>query len=90
MQTLANVRDDKSDALNDLLKYFIILLSIGVLFCLLQIIGHPIFYLIGQTLTAKLRKRIFNKIMQNDIEFFDNPSNGPGALCSNLENDCSA
>jgi len=28
--------------------------------------------------------------MQNDIEFFDKPGNGPGSLCSNLENDCSA
>lgn len=26
--------------------------------------------------------------MANDIEFFDNPLNGPGSLCANLETDC--
>jgi ABC-type multidrug transport system fused ATPase/permease subunit len=48
-----------------------------------------LFALSGQSLAEKLRVRVFKKIMDNDIPFFDKPENSPGNLCTRLEEDCS-
>jgi ABC-type multidrug transport system fused ATPase/permease subunit len=43
----------------------------------------------GQSLAEKLRVRVFKKIMDNNIPFFDKPEHSPGNLCTILEEDCS-
>jgi hypothetical protein len=48
-----------------------------------------LFALSGQSLAEKLRVRVFKKIMEHNIPFFDKPEHSPGNLCTVLEEDCS-
>jgi ABC-type multidrug transport system fused ATPase/permease subunit len=42
----------------------------------------------GEHITKKLRTRLYEKFITNDMEFFDVEENGPGNLAVKLSNDC--
>ena len=87
-QVLANLRDDKTGASSELNNIFVIFIVIGIVVFIGGLFSLYLSALAGQNVTARLRKKCFKKIMENDIEFFDDPLNGPGSLCANLEIDC--
>lgn len=43
--------------------------------------------IVAQYLTTRIRNRFFTKLVNFDIEFFDDPDNSPGAIASSLEED---
>lgn len=44
----------------------------------------------GEELTQRIRQMVFQAYMQQDMEYFDDPKNTTGALCSRLATDASA
>jgi ATP-binding cassette subfamily B (MDR/TAP) protein 1 len=41
----------------------------------------------GEEVTKNLRKKVYKKFLENDIEFFDDEDNEPGKLCDKLSED---
>jgi ATP-binding cassette subfamily B (MDR/TAP) protein 1 len=89
ISTLSNVRDGKSGASDDLTMVFIWFIIFGVMGFVFGYLSMWFFALSGQSLAEKLRVRVFRKIMDNNIPFFDKPEHSPGNLCNRLEEDCS-
>jgi ATP-binding cassette subfamily B (MDR/TAP) protein 1 len=87
--TLSHVRNGVSGASDDLTLVFISYIGFGVGGFICGYLTMWLFGLSGQSLAEKLRVRVFRKIMENDIQFFDKPENSPGNLCTTLEKDCS-
>lgn len=46
--------------------------------------------LAGEHLTARLRSHLFQKVLQQEIAFFDNKNNATGALCAKLSGETAA
>ena len=44
----------------------------------------------GEHITKRLRSRLYQKFITNDMEFFDKEENGPGQLAMKLSTDCTA
>jgi ATP-binding cassette subfamily B (MDR/TAP) protein 1 len=87
--TLIQVRDGVSGASDDLTLVFIWFIGLGVGGFICGFLSLWLFALSGQSLAEKLRIRVFKKIMDNNIPFFDKPEHSPGNLCMRLEEDCS-
>ncbi|XP_027198903.2 ATP-dependent translocase ABCB1-like [Dermatophagoides pteronyssinus] len=64
--------------------YFLILAIAILICCIIQI---SLFGIVGEKLTKRLRIMAYSAILQQEITFFDNPENSPGALCARLAND---
>lgn len=46
--------------------------------------------LAGEHLTARLRSSLFQKLLQQEIAFFDDKNNATGALCARLSGETAA
>lgn len=44
----------------------------------------------GEYLTARLRKLMFQNLLQQEIGFFDDKNNSTGALCARLSGEAAA
>lgn len=44
----------------------------------------------GEHLTARLRSQLFQKILQQEIAFFDDKNHATGALCAKLSGESAA
>jgi ATP-binding cassette subfamily B (MDR/TAP) protein 1 len=89
INTLTHLRDGESGASGDLTVVFIWFIGFGVVGFIFGYLSLWLFALSGQSLAEKLRVRVFKKIMDNNIPFFDKPEHSPGNLCTRLEEDCS-
>jgi ATP-binding cassette subfamily B (MDR/TAP) protein 1 len=49
-----------------------------------------LFAVSGESLTLRLRARIFRTLLQQDVAYFDQPENNTGALCTRLATEASA
>jgi ATP-binding cassette subfamily B (MDR/TAP) protein 1 len=89
INSLSNLRDGVSGASDDLNVAFICFIGFGVAGFICGYLSTWLYALSGQSLAEKLRVRVFEKIMDNNISFFDEPEHSPGNLCTRLEEDCS-
>lgn len=89
IETLSHVRDGVPGASDDLTVVFVLYIGFGVGGFICGYLSLLLFTLSGQSLAEKLRVRVFKKIMDNNIPFFDKPEHSPGNLCTKLEEDCS-
>lgn len=86
IDVLAKLKQGK-DASDDLLRVMLVFVAFGVISQFTAFGYMYLFGIAGQTLTSRLRARMFKKIMKNDVQFFDDPMHSPGSLCANLEKD---
>ncbi|XP_055690906.1 multidrug resistance protein homolog 49-like [Lutzomyia longipalpis] len=42
----------------------------------------------GVRLTSQLRRKFFKATLEQDMSWYDQPNNSPGAICTRLSNDC--
>ncbi len=49
-----------------------------------------LFSISGESLTQRLRAKIFRTLLQQDVAYFDQPDNNTGALCTRLATEASA
>jgi len=48
-----------------------------------------LFSISGESLTQRLRARIFRTLLQQEVAYFDKPENNTGALCTRLATEAS-
>ncbi|CAF4933946.1 unnamed protein product [Pieris macdunnoughi] len=65
-------------------KYALIFVGVGVFSGIANFIVVSMFGIAGAYLTQRLRKLMFEKLMQQEIGFYDDKSNSTGALCARL------
>ncbi|XP_061197341.1 uncharacterized protein LOC133205527 [Saccostrea echinata] len=79
------VVDAAQKSMGELTNTVVILVLIYVLYAIFAVIRAWLFTLAGQRLVARLRKHLFDHIIQQDIAFFD--TNRTGELCNRLASD---
>ncbi|CAF1942165.1 unnamed protein product [Rotaria magnacalcarata] len=71
------------------LTYILIFIGFGVLMLLTMFLQSFLFAISGESLTQRLRAKIFRTLLQQDIAYFDQPENNTGALCTRLATEAS-
>lgn len=71
-------------------RFALIFIGIGVLSGLANFITVSMYGLAGEHLTARLRSNLFQKLLQQEIAFYDNKNNATGALCARLSGETAA
>ncbi|KAK9877178.1 hypothetical protein WA026_016926 [Henosepilachna vigintioctopunctata] len=66
------------------------LVFIGVVAGISYIIQYYAFGLAGENLTLRVRSKMFNAIMSQEMAWFDRKDNGVGAICAKLSSDGAA
>ena len=68
-------------------KYSIALMFLGAVSCVSMFLQGAMFGLSGESLTKKVRKRLFEAILRQELNWFEKEENNTGALCASLSND---
>ncbi|XP_046965723.1 ATP-dependent translocase ABCB1 [Vanessa cardui] len=71
-------------------NYALIFVGIGVFSGITNFVMVSMYGVAGEYLTARLRKNIFEKLLQQEIGFFDDKNNSTGALCARLSGEAAA
>lgn len=79
------VVDAAQKSMDELTSTVLTLLVIYIVYAIFAVIRAWLFTLAGQRLVARLRKHLFNHIIQQDVAFFD--TNRTGELCNRLASD---
>ncbi|XP_062594585.1 uncharacterized protein LOC134260056 [Saccostrea cucullata] len=79
------VVDAAQKSMDELTNTVVVLVLIYVLYAIFAVIRAWLFTLAGQRLVARLRKHLFDHIIQQDVAFFD--TNRTGELCNRLASD---
>ncbi|GFS46433.1 ATP-dependent translocase ABCB1 [Trichonephila inaurata madagascariensis] len=87
MGVLSGERDKISENTAFFCILFMVIAVATFVFNFLQVF---MFSIAGEKLTSRLRKLVFSNIITQDMEFFDNPKNSIGSLCSRLTSDASS
>ncbi|GFT57778.1 ATP-dependent translocase ABCB1 [Trichonephila clavipes] len=87
MGVLSGERDKISENTAFFCILFMVIAVATFIFNFLQVF---MFSIAGEKLTSRLRKLVFSNIITQDMEFFDNPKNSIGSLCSRLTSDASS
>ncbi|GFR02321.1 ATP-dependent translocase ABCB1 [Trichonephila clavata] len=87
MGVLSGDRDKISENTAFFCILFMVIAIATFVFNFLQVF---MFSIAGEKLTSRLRKLVFANIITQDMEFFDNPKNSIGSLCSRLTSDASS
>ncbi|CAF2579229.1 unnamed protein product [Rotaria sp. Silwood2] len=72
-----------------ILMYILIFIGFGILMFFTMFLQSFLFSISGETLTQRLRSRIFQTLLQQDVAYFDQPENNTGALCTRLATEAS-
>ncbi|CAF3684176.1 unnamed protein product, partial [Rotaria socialis] len=64
------------------LTYILIFVGLGVLMLFTMFLQSFLFAISGESLTQRLRAKIFRTLLQQDIAYFDQAENNTGALCT--------
>ncbi|KAG6769390.1 hypothetical protein POTOM_025021 [Populus tomentosa] len=67
--------------------YCFAFLAFAVFAFLTNVIQHYYFWIMGESLTKRVREALFEKILTYEIEWFDKENNSSGAVCSRLATD---
>ena len=79
--------EDFHEARIDNKKYSIALMSLGFVSCLSMLLQGLMFGLSGESLTKKVRSRLFESILRQELAWFEKEENNTGALCASLSNE---
>ncbi|CAF5027108.1 unnamed protein product [Rotaria sp. Silwood1] len=71
------------------LTYVFFFISIGLIILFTTFLQNFLFAISGETLTQRLRAKIFQTLLKQDIAYFDRPENNTGALCTRLSTEAS-
>lgn len=71
-------------------KYALIFVGVGVFSGVTNFIMVSMYGVAGEYLTARLRKLLFEKLLQQEIGFFDDKNNSTGALCARLSGEAAS
>ncbi|XP_061383690.1 ATP-dependent translocase ABCB1-like [Danaus plexippus] len=81
---------DESWVQNEIRKYSLIFVGIGVFSGITNFIMVFMYGIAGEHLTARLRKLLFEKMLHQEVGFFDDKNNSTGALCARLSGEAAA
>ncbi|XP_026327715.1 multidrug resistance protein 1-like isoform X2 [Hyposmocoma kahamanoa] len=81
---------DEEERLAAVRRFALIFVGIGVLSGVANFITVSMYGLAGEHLTARLRSLLFQKLLQQEIAFYDNKDNATGALCAKLSGETAA
>ncbi|CAF1024330.1 unnamed protein product [Adineta ricciae] len=72
------------------LTIILLLLGLGVFTLIVMSLQNYLFIRSGEALVERLRLKLFDALLHQEIAYFDEPENNTGALCNHLANDTSA
>ncbi|CAH2269464.1 jg6505 [Pararge aegeria aegeria] len=70
--------------------YALIFISVGLITGLATLLTGYLFSVAGEHLTARLRKLMFEKLLEQEIGYFDENSNSTGSLCARLSGEAAS
>ncbi|XP_052741210.1 multidrug resistance protein homolog 49-like isoform X2 [Bicyclus anynana] len=71
-------------------KYAFTFVGIGIIFGIAYLLMTFLFTLAGEHLTTRLKKLMFEKLLQQEIGYFDDKSNSTGCLCARLSGEAAS
>ncbi|GFS95723.1 ATP-dependent translocase ABCB1 [Nephila pilipes] len=89
-EVLGVLSGDKDKISENTAFFCLLFFAIGVATFVFNFLQVFMFTIAGEKLTSRLRKLVFANILTQDMEFFDNPKNSIGSLCSRLTSDASS
>ncbi len=81
-EVMGILADPVESARDDSVMYSLLFVGIGVIVGLAYFFQTFLFTYGGEMLTQRMRRKAFAAMMEQEIGFFDDPSNSTGALCS--------
>ncbi|CAK1551194.1 unnamed protein product [Leptosia nina] len=75
---------------NEVRNYALIFVGVGVFSGIANFINVAMYAIAGEYLTQRLRKLLFEKLLQQEIGFYDDKTNSTGALCARLAGEAAA
>ncbi|CAF0740937.1 unnamed protein product [Adineta steineri] len=81
---------DQNEQEKQVLMYILLFIGLGVLMLITNFFQSFLFAISGESLTQRLRSKIFRVLLQQDVAYFDLPENNTGALCTRLATEASA
>nr|QCO93567.1 ATP-binding cassette subfamily B member 1 [Chilo suppressalis] len=88
VNALANPNPEEAEA--EVRRYALIFVGIGVFSGIANFITVFFYGVAGEHLTARLRKQMFEKLLQFEVAFYDNKDHSTGALCARLSGEAAA
>ncbi|XP_026765038.2 ATP-dependent translocase ABCB1-like isoform X1 [Galleria mellonella] len=85
---LSNENEDEVAA--EVRKYALIFVGVGVFSGITNFITVFFYGIAGEHLTERLRRLMFQKLLQQEIGFYDDKNNSTGALCAKLSGEAAA
>lgn len=85
---LIKFNDNPSEARTDANLYALIFFILAIAAFILNTIQHTIFTNVGESVTEKVRKETYLKILKMPVAWFDKPKNSSGSLSARLASDC--
>ncbi|CAF4646223.1 unnamed protein product [Rotaria sp. Silwood1] len=80
---------DKNVQERRILMYVLLFMGLGFLMLFTMFFQSFLFAISGENLTQRLRAKIFQTLLKQDITYFDQPENNTGALCTRLATEAS-
>ncbi|XP_059052240.1 ATP-dependent translocase ABCB1-like [Achroia grisella] len=81
---------DKDEVLSEIHRFIIIFMIVGVLSGITNFITVYFYGVAGEYLTERLRKLMFEKLLRQEIAYYDDKNNSTGALCARLAGEAAA
>lgn len=82
--------ENQEEQLAEVRRFALIFVGIGVLTGVANFIMVSMYGLAGEHLTARLRSLLFQKLLQQEIAFYDDKNHATGALCAKLSGETAA
>ncbi|ORX45308.1 p-glyco protein [Hesseltinella vesiculosa] len=68
--------------------YAFLYLIVGIIILLVSILKYTCFEIAGEKYTKKLRYKLFNAYLKQEVAYYDEPQHSTGALTAKLATDC--
>ncbi|CAH0600439.1 unnamed protein product [Chrysodeixis includens] len=81
---------DDDEILASVRRYALIFVGIGVFSGITNFIVVFLYGIAGEYLTERLRRQMFEKLLQQEVAFYDDKNNSTGALCARLSGEAAA
>ncbi|CAF0836926.1 unnamed protein product [Adineta ricciae] len=72
-----------------ILMYILLFIGLGFLMLITMFLQSFLFATSGETLTQRLRSKIFRALLRQEVAYFDQTENSTGALCTRLATEAS-
>ncbi|KAG7308521.1 hypothetical protein JYU34_005733 [Plutella xylostella] len=81
---------NSEEQLNEVRRYVYIFIGIGVMSGVTSFIQVFLYGIAGERLTERLRRLMFEKLLQQEVGFYDDRENSTGALCARLSGEAAS